>query len=136
MLSIDGPVLLFTENGDRTLAAALEARGAEVVRLPELTPAAALAELGRRGVASLLVEGGPRVAASFFEAGLWDRAEVAVAALFLGGTGAPGPLAGAGSALASAPRMGRLTARRAGGDVVLTGWNLECSRELSRKLAG
>jgi diaminohydroxyphosphoribosylaminopyrimidine deaminase/5-amino-6-(5-phosphoribosylamino)uracil reductase len=87
-------------------------------------------------VASLLVEGGPRLAASFFEAGLYDRLEVVAAGLLLGGASAPGPIAGAGAPLAAAPRLGKLTPRRVGGDVVLTGWNRACSRELSRKLAG
>jgi diaminohydroxyphosphoribosylaminopyrimidine deaminase/5-amino-6-(5-phosphoribosylamino)uracil reductase len=136
LFTIAGPVIVFTESDDRAKVAALSAVGAEVVRLEPLTPADALAELGRRGVASVLVEGGAAAAASFFEAGLYDRVEAAAAGLLLGGSAAPGPLGGTGAALAEAPRIGPLAARRAGGDVVLTGWNRECLRELSRKLAG
>jgi diaminohydroxyphosphoribosylaminopyrimidine deaminase/5-amino-6-(5-phosphoribosylamino)uracil reductase len=136
LFAIAGPVLVFTESGDAGRSSALAAAGADVVRLEALSPEAVLAELLRRGIGSVLVEGGPRVATSFFEAGLYDRLEVAAGALLLGGEAARAPLAGIGARLANAPRVGPLSARRAGGDVVLTGWNRECLRELSRKLAG
>jgi diaminohydroxyphosphoribosylaminopyrimidine deaminase/5-amino-6-(5-phosphoribosylamino)uracil reductase len=136
LFTIPGLALVFTESGDASRTAALAAAGAEVVRLAALTPECVLAELLRRGIGSVLVEGGPRVATSFFEAGLYDRLEVAAAALLLGGDAARAPLAGIGVRLAVAPRVGPLAARRAGGDLVLTGWNRECLRELSRKLAG
>jgi diaminohydroxyphosphoribosylaminopyrimidine deaminase / 5-amino-6-(5-phosphoribosylamino)uracil reductase len=63
-------------------------------RLARVEPAAVLAELHRRGLRSVLVEGGARVAAAFVEAGLYDRVATDCAPLLLGGAGAPGPLAG------------------------------------------
>ena len=46
------------------------------------------------------------------------------------GAGNPRPVLCASQVTLAAPP------KRMGGDVVLTGWNRECSRELSRKLAG
>src|SRR6185503_3675884 len=52
-----GSVLVYAAAGaDEALAAALRARGADVVVLDETTPAAVLADLFHRGVQSLLVE--------------------------------------------------------------------------------
>ncbi|HTT94616.1 MAG TPA: dihydrofolate reductase family protein, partial [Solirubrobacterales bacterium] len=55
--------------------------------------AAALAELGRRGLTSLLLEGGATLAAAFAAAGQIDEARVFVAPLLLGGPAADVPVA-------------------------------------------
>ena len=136
LFRIPGPVLVYTESDDTGSVARLEAAGAAVVRLGSVAPEAVLGDLHRRSIASLLVEGGQQVATAFFDAGLFDRVEVIAAPILLGGAAAKAPLAGAGAALAAAPRIGPLAARRVGGDVVLTGWSRACLRELSRKLAG
>lgn len=74
--------------------------GAETIELPERNEVVALEPLldvlGRRGVASLLVEGGARVHWSFLEQGLADYMMVYVAPKVVGGAGAPGPVAGQG----------------------------------------
>ncbi|MFD1743955.1 bifunctional diaminohydroxyphosphoribosylaminopyrimidine deaminase/5-amino-6-(5-phosphoribosylamino)uracil reductase RibD [Rhizobium helianthi] len=59
--------------GDRFAegAEALKAAGVEIVDLPDL--ASLLSELARRGLSSLLVEGGAEVAKAFLGAGLVDR---------------------------------------------------------------
>jgi len=82
-------VLVFVgEGADADRVQALEAAGAEVVSLPEgeggLSVEAALAELYRRGVDSLLLEGGPRLAGSFVRAGRVDRTAFFVAPRILG----------------------------------------------------
>jgi diaminohydroxyphosphoribosylaminopyrimidine deaminase/5-amino-6-(5-phosphoribosylamino)uracil reductase len=68
---------------------ALLAAGAETILAAGGTPgervAAALAELGRRGLTSLLLEGGATLAATFAAAGQIDEARVFVAPLLLGG---------------------------------------------------
>lgn len=131
MLGIAGPVLVYTESDDPARRSALEARGAEVVRLPEAGPAAVLADLYGRGVGSLLVEGGGEVAAAFVAAGLFDRVHAVVAPLLVGGRSAPSPLGGAGAGpLAQAPRLDRLSVRRLGPDHVLGGLRPETLREL------
>lgn len=132
LLGVAGPVVVYTESGDAARRAALEAWGAEVVRLPDAGPAAVLAELAARGVDSLLVEGGGEVAAAFVAAGLYDRVQAVVAPLLVGGRRAPGPLGGAGTGpLASAPRLERLTVRRFGPDRLLSGLRPETLRELT-----
>jgi diaminohydroxyphosphoribosylaminopyrimidine deaminase/5-amino-6-(5-phosphoribosylamino)uracil reductase len=72
-----------------------------------------LAALAAEGVQSLLLEGGPTLAAAFFEADLVDRVMVFVAPL-IGGDGPP-----LTAALPSARTLERLTARPVGGDVLL-----------------
>jgi len=80
--------------------AALQETGAEVVLLPAeegrvpLKPL--LDELGRRGIGTLLVEGGAQVHWSFLSQGLADYLMVYVAPKLVGGALAPGPVGGAG----------------------------------------
>ncbi len=144
-LALDGPVLVYTAAGaDASRAVSLEAAGATVVRLPPdatgsdpavsdtAMPAAVLADLARRGVRSLLVEGGGEVAASWLASGLYDRVHASVAPLLIGGRTAPGPLGGAGAeTLSAAPRLTDLHVRRRGPDVILTGLREQCLPELS-----
>jgi diaminohydroxyphosphoribosylaminopyrimidine deaminase/5-amino-6-(5-phosphoribosylamino)uracil reductase len=79
---------------------AFREKGAETIELPERNEVVALEplldELGRRGIASLLVEGGARVHWSFLEQGLADYLMVYVAPKVVGGANAPGPVAGQG----------------------------------------
>ena len=83
--------------------------------------AALAAELGRRGVMSLLVEGGATVHGAFLAAGLVDRVTVYVAPLLVGGADAPGPIGGVGvSQLSEAIRPAALRVERLGEDVKLT----------------
>jgi 2,5-diamino-6-(ribosylamino)-4(3H)-pyrimidinone 5'-phosphate reductase len=68
----------------------------EVVRVgaPRVDLRALFAELARRGLRKLLVEGGGEILASVLGAGLWDRCTVYVAPLAIGGTTAPPMLRG------------------------------------------
>ena len=135
MFEVPGPVLIYSEERDPARAERLRERGAEVALLPEVTPVTALADLGGRGVSSLLVEGGREVATAFFQADLYDRLEIAVAARLLAGQMAPGPLGGRGvDRLAGAPAVERLRARKCGPDLVLSGFNSKCLLELFANL--
>jgi len=135
LLGIPGPVLIYTEAHDPERVERLRAHGAEVVLLPEVSPATAVADLAGRGVSGLLVEGGREVATAFFDAELYDRLEIALAARLLAGQTAPGPLGGRGvEKLAVAPAIERLTARKCGSDLLLSGFNAKCLRELSASL--
>ncbi len=120
----------------RAARAALAAHGATVIELAAVEPGAVLADLYARGVRSVLVEGGAEVLASFAASGLYDRVAVDCAPLLIGGRAAPGPLAGAGAAaLAEAPRLERLEARRRGPDLILNGLRQGCvERILARVL--
>jgi diaminohydroxyphosphoribosylaminopyrimidine deaminase / 5-amino-6-(5-phosphoribosylamino)uracil reductase len=92
---------------------ALLAAGAETILAAGATPAeriaAALAELGRRGLTSLLLEGGATLAAAFAAAGQIDEARVFVAPLLLGGPAADVPVAALQGAPTEAETVGEDT---------------------------
>ncbi len=79
--------------------------------------AASLSALKRRGVGSVLIEGGGQVAASFLRAGLVDRLEWFRAPILLGGEGRPCVAALALSRLSDAPRFRRLAVEPCGDDL-------------------
>ena len=101
---------------------------AEVLRLPAspdgrvaLPPL--LDELGKRGMLSVLVEGGAEVHASFFAEGLIDKVYAYVAPRLIGGREAPGALGGNGvERLAETPRLRELDYVRLGDDLLITGY--------------
>src|ERR1700694_10435 len=101
---------------------------AEVLRLPAgadgrvaLVPL--LDELGKRGILSLLVEGGSEVHASFFANGLVDKVHAYVAPRLIGGREAPGPVGGGGAQqLVEAVPLRELDATRLGTDILITGY--------------
>ena len=78
---------------------------------------AILLALKRRGVSSVLIEGGGQVAASFLRAGLVDRLEWFRAPILLGGEGRPCVAALALAKLAEAPRFRRLAVEACGDDL-------------------
>ena len=89
------------------------------LELVEEPPAEALARLAREGVQSLLLEGGPTLAASFLRDRLVDKLLVFVAPVLSGA----GPHAFP-DGLAPATVHG-LEAERVGEDVLLTGYSRE-----------
>lgn len=106
-------------------AAALEAAGATVLRCAaaagRVDPGDLLAQLFRREVRAVLVEGGAEVHGAFLGAGLVDRVVAYVAPRLLGGRQAPGPAGGPGRRLAQALELAELTVSRAGQDLVIEG---------------
>jgi diaminohydroxyphosphoribosylaminopyrimidine deaminase/5-amino-6-(5-phosphoribosylamino)uracil reductase len=121
----EAPALVFTSaDADASKAAALEECGVEVFRMEgggrDLAPV--LAELGRRGVQGLLIEGGAGVAGAFLRAGLVNKASFLIAPLILGGD-ALGAVGGAGApTVAEATRLRDIETRRHGDDVEVTGY--------------
>jgi diaminohydroxyphosphoribosylaminopyrimidine deaminase/5-amino-6-(5-phosphoribosylamino)uracil reductase len=82
----------------------------------------ALEELGRRGIQSLLIEGGAGLAGALVAAGAVDRVAFMLAPLLIGGAGAPGAIGAAGvTSLAGAPRLTGVTLGRVGDDVLIGG---------------
>jgi diaminohydroxyphosphoribosylaminopyrimidine deaminase/5-amino-6-(5-phosphoribosylamino)uracil reductase len=127
ILTVPGPVLIYTQSTDLDRREALAAKGAEVVILGAVEPGAVLADLYARGVRSVLVEGGGEVLASFVASGLYDQVVVDCAPLLIGGQSAPTPLEGEGVAtLASAARLEDLEVRRRGGDLLISGCRQGC----------
>jgi diaminohydroxyphosphoribosylaminopyrimidine deaminase/5-amino-6-(5-phosphoribosylamino)uracil reductase len=97
--------------------------GIEVVAAPldavgRVDIAAMLAELGKRGVTRLLVEGGATVQASFLDAGLVDRIELFTAPLMLGARAHDSAAAISASTLEEAPRFSRAGRRVLGVDLL------------------
>ncbi|MGH7333091.1 MAG: bifunctional diaminohydroxyphosphoribosylaminopyrimidine deaminase/5-amino-6-(5-phosphoribosylamino)uracil reductase RibD [Candidatus Rokuibacteriota bacterium] len=104
-------------------AARLVGAGAAVVRGPgrqgHLDLEIVLAELHKRDVRALLVEGGAEVHGAFLEAGYVDRVVVFIAPLLLGGRGALSAIGGHGLPLKSSQRLGPLTVRAVGPDLLV-----------------
>jgi diaminohydroxyphosphoribosylaminopyrimidine deaminase / 5-amino-6-(5-phosphoribosylamino)uracil reductase len=97
-------------------AEGLAAAGVEV--LEAATTADALAELGRREITSLMIEGGSTLAGGLLKAGLLDRIALFVAPVVLGD--GPGVLAGFSAvSIAAAPGAVDLTSRQVGPDTLL-----------------
>jgi diaminohydroxyphosphoribosylaminopyrimidine deaminase/5-amino-6-(5-phosphoribosylamino)uracil reductase len=120
LFEVDGPVVVFTESAAARATSRLAERGAEVVRLANVTPRAVLQALHRRGVASVLLEGGGTLAAAFVAARRVDRVVAFTAPLLIGGASARGALAGVGiDRLARALRLEFTGVRRSGVDVRL-----------------
>lgn len=86
-----GPVVVFTHENAPGPARAALGDSIEVITVPAVGEGLALGEilahLGRRGVRSLLVEGGGKTFRSFLEAGLADVGAIFVAGCFLGAVG-------------------------------------------------
>ncbi len=103
---------------------ALEMAGADViVATGENEPArvrSALTQLGDRDVNALLLEGGPRLAGAFFDAGEIDEVRLFLAPLLLGGRTARDPLEGEGvERISDALRALTLDCECSGEDVLI-----------------
>ena len=106
-------------------------------------PAALLAELGRRGLISALVESGGTLLASLIEQRLIDQVAAFIAPKLVGGTAAPGPIGGEGiEAMSAAVELIDVTYERVGRDVLARGsliWHPElpfCHSERSEESGG
>ncbi len=136
LFTVEGPVWIYTEANNSECKEALTTRGAEVISLPIVEPKSVLADLHRRGIQSVLVEGGSEALASFVASGCYDRVMVDCAPLLIGGKGAPGPLGGEGiAALDAAPRLEKFEAARRGGDLLLVGYRQGCLENLLEVLS-
>jgi diaminohydroxyphosphoribosylaminopyrimidine deaminase/5-amino-6-(5-phosphoribosylamino)uracil reductase len=121
----DSPVLVFTSRAaDARRVAALEELGVEVLQdaAGGRDLASVLAELSRREVQGLLVEGGAGVAGAFLRAGLVNKASFFIAPIILGGD-ALGAIGGAGVlTVGDAARLQDIEVTRRGPDVEITGY--------------
>lgn len=119
------PTIIFTNSTDAGKLSVLRALGAEVVVSPmggrDLN--GVLAELKRRDIQSVLVEGGSEIAGSFCDTGLVDKLTFIVAPLVIGGRSAPDAIGGAGAdRLADAMKLSDITVERLGNDIEITGY--------------
>jgi diaminohydroxyphosphoribosylaminopyrimidine deaminase/5-amino-6-(5-phosphoribosylamino)uracil reductase len=109
----------------RAATDALENRGVEVIcATGENEPArvrSALDQLGAADVTSMLLEGGPKLAGVFLDAGEIDEIRLFIAPLLLGGRGAPNPLESEGAeSVSEAVRSLTLECERIDEDLLLT----------------
>ena len=134
LLHQPGKVLVYT-----TAAASansilgLQETGAEVLvmgstAVGQVCPEEVLADLGRRGVVNLLVEGGGLTLGSLFDSGLVDKVHAFVAPVIIGGIDAASPIEGLGAELmAKAMRLERTSISQIGPDWLITGYPGSCS---------
>ncbi|RMG43798.1 MAG: bifunctional diaminohydroxyphosphoribosylaminopyrimidine deaminase/5-amino-6-(5-phosphoribosylamino)uracil reductase RibD [Acidobacteria bacterium] len=119
------PVVVYTRDDvDPQRAAAVEARGAEVVRTPagpdgRIRPEAVLADLARRDVLGAVLEGGGSTAGPFLAAGVVDKVLWFSAARILGAGGRPA-VGEVSFPLGESPRFRIAGLERIGEDVLLT----------------
>lgn len=124
----ESPVLVVTTDAaDPVRAKTLHDCGLEVLRLPaetnnQLPLGLLLAELGRRGIQSVLVEGGGTTYAAILEGRLAHRLHWFVAPKLVGGRDAPTAVEGLGVArMADAVALREITIRRLGPDLRIDG---------------
>lgn len=122
-------VVFVTDEAPSERVEALKGAGVEVVAAQShegrVDVCDALRHLGSRepAVLSLMLEGGPTLAAGFVEAGAVDKVMVFVAPMLIGGFEARTPLAGHGFRMVGdAMRLYRMTHEQSGDDVLITAY--------------
>ena len=123
--SSETPTIIFTNSTDAGKLSVLRALGADVVESPmggrDLD--GVLAELKRRDIQSVLVEGGSQIAGAFCDARLIDKLTLIVAPIVIGGNSAPNAIGGDGAdKLADALKLGDISVERLGKDIEITGY--------------
>ena len=122
-----GRILIFaTRSAPLSRERALRARGAEVVRVGSsrgmVDLRAVLKDLARRGITSVLIEGGGDLIGSAFEAAVVDRVVFFAAPVIVGGRKSAPVVGGRGFArLRDGVRLSGMTVRRIGPDFLLEG---------------
>ncbi len=126
----DPGAILLTASTQVERATAFERRGVEVLGFParrgRLALRPVLEALAKRGIVSLLVEGGADLHGQFIQSGLWDRLVLFVAPMLLGKRALPWLDLPGGESMAEAAHLGSFTAETVGGDALL-----QISRTLS-----
>ncbi len=125
-LQSTAPTLIATIRQDAALLAPFRALGAELVFCREaggrVDLADLLAQLGKRGIQSLLVESGGVLAGELLRQGLIDRLVLFYGAKLVGGEGRS-PFAGSGAGkMSEAIRLREIKVRRFGDDLMVSGY--------------
>jgi diaminohydroxyphosphoribosylaminopyrimidine deaminase/5-amino-6-(5-phosphoribosylamino)uracil reductase len=127
VLQPGAPTLIATvESSSEAWRDSMVRAGAKVLVLPEddahVDLRALLEELGRRGMLTVLFEGGGIVLGSLFDRRLVDRVQAVIAPIVIGAAGAPSAVAGRGvERMAQAPRLRDIEVTRLGDDVLIEG---------------
>ena len=120
-------IVATTKRASKGQIARLEAVGAEVLVVEEKENRVCLSSLmktlGEREITSLLIEGGAEVNAAALEAGIVDKTVFFIAPKLIGGTDAPGPIAGEGiQRLGEAYELRNMTVKSIDGDILVEGY--------------
>jgi diaminohydroxyphosphoribosylaminopyrimidine deaminase/5-amino-6-(5-phosphoribosylamino)uracil reductase len=126
-LSPTGKVFVFTgKKASQKKVSAIEKKGAEVIRVPYneegLRLKSVLRELGKRGVASVMLEGGARLAASALKEGAADRVIVFVSPKILGSDAHPAVAELGIRRLRDALKLKEVKIKMLDGEVVVEGY--------------
>ena len=121
------PTVVATAAAPPAQAALLHAAGCEVLTLPGTDGrpdvGALLAELGRRRMTNVLVEGGAAVLGAFLDAGAIDEVHVWIAPRLAGGAAALTPVGGRGvEKIAQALTLAECRVETVEGDLYVHGW--------------
>jgi len=132
------PVLIFTSQqamqANPKIVERIANKGAEVLACPDTQGRSnlyfVLDELSRRGIAQLLVEGGPAVITSFLKEQLADEIRIYISPGILGSKGGA-DIAKSMNELARTVDLHGIDTKRFGDDVCMTGLTAKALRELS-----
>ena len=127
LLSEPSRTLVAVAGADKNALAGLRAVGAEVEAVPAADGLVDLPELlrvlGKRGITSVLVEGGGTLMGSLFDQALVDKVVSFVAPTIVGGSSAPSPVGGQGvETIGEARQLQRVKVMRLGADVAIVGY--------------
>lgn len=124
----EAPTCVMTNCIDPERVGPLQQKGVEVIPVEggARNLEGVLAELKRRGVQSVLVEGGTAVAGAFIDARLVDKVTFILAPLVIGGSEAPNAVGGRGAeSLADALKLRDVELSRLGDDIEITGYPID-----------
>jgi len=118
------PVLIATTVGEgHRTSRELESEGVQLIHMKgtsgKLDMKELMQELARRDISSLLLEGGSGINAAALNAGVVNRVVFFVAPKIIGGRDAISSVGGMGLPLSEAHRLGHMSVRRAGSDLVI-----------------
>lgn len=132
VLNSRAPTIVVTQNGvDKKRIENLEARGVEVLQIPKwrkhpqrgLDLKYLMKKLAKRGVASILIEGGGKINASALEMGLVDKILFFIAPKIVGGENAITPVEGEGiDRIGEAIKLKDTKIRKFGDDILFEGY--------------
>jgi diaminohydroxyphosphoribosylaminopyrimidine deaminase / 5-amino-6-(5-phosphoribosylamino)uracil reductase len=120
----EAPVVVFTaQDADESKIDSLRTYGVEVINDGTRDLRSILKTIGKRGLESVFVEGGPTLAGSFVDAGLINKVSFFVSPTIIGGADAPGPVGGSGvDVVRHALKLQRVKTQQHGDDLEITGY--------------
>ena len=119
------PTIVFKNSGNTEKTATLRAKGVEIIELEKGARdlPSVLAELAKRDIQSILVEGGTEVAGAFCDAKLVDKITLMIVPIIIGGQNAPLAIGGKGVLiLDDALRLRNVAISRHDSDIEITGY--------------